>query len=174
MLVFDSSTLILLAKSDMLSLLLDSYPGDVLIPEEVERECCDAGPFPDAIVIKSWIQSGRIKVVRISDCELPSKLIEDFRINMGEAESLTLAVERSADIVATDDKNAILACKLLKIKFTTALGILVRLAEKKAIGLDDALVKLEKLALLGRYDVSIIEDTSELLRGMKWQKHKKP
>lgn len=40
------------------------------------------------------------------------KLMEDFNIDEGEAEALILAIQEKAIMVATDDRNAIRACKL--------------------------------------------------------------
>jgi predicted nucleic acid-binding protein len=51
-------------------------------------------------------------------------------LGIGEAEALVLALEKEAVVVATDDRNAIRACKVLRINFVTSLGILVRAVEK--------------------------------------------
>ncbi len=39
MFIFDASTLILLARADLLDSLLDDYPGTIAVPEDVEHEC---------------------------------------------------------------------------------------------------------------------------------------
>jgi predicted nucleic acid-binding protein len=62
-----------------------------------------------------------------------------------------------------DDKNGINACKLLGVAFTTALGILVRMREKRLLTTNEALVKLETLATHGRYKQSILEDARRKL-----------
>jgi len=57
-----------------------------------------------------------------------------------------------------DDRNGINACKLLGVAFTTAIGILMRMCEKKLLTASEALDKLNGLAQHGRYRRSILED----------------
>jgi predicted HTH domain antitoxin/cell division protein FtsL len=64
-----------------------------------------------------------------------------------------------------DDKNGINACKLLGVTFTTAIGILVRMHQKRLLTTNEALVKLEELAKQGRYKKSILEDARRKLSG---------
>jgi len=73
-------------------------------------------------------------------------------------------------VIATDDRNAIRACKLLKIDFLTAVAFLVRSAEKDLIPKDEALIKLRKLHSIGRYSNKIIEDATVKIKGgnEKW------
>lgn len=93
------------------------------------------------------------------------RLGEDFQLGRGEAEALVLAVERKARAVATDDRNAIRACKLLRLRFTTAIGLLIVVTEKGLIAPDEALQCLEQLAAHGRYQPRILEDARQRLRG---------
>jgi predicted nucleic acid-binding protein len=91
--------------------------------------------------------------------------MEDFNIDEGEAEMLTLAIEEKASLVATDDKNAIKACKILKLDFTTAIAILIRACEKGLIRVDEALKKLHKLQSFARYEKTIIETATNQIEG---------
>ena len=52
MIVFDASTLILIAKADLLDLFLTSVNVPVAIPGEVEKECCGSKKALDAIIIQ--------------------------------------------------------------------------------------------------------------------------
>jgi predicted nucleic acid-binding protein len=70
---------------------------------------------------------------------------------------------REALAGAIDDKNGINACKLLGVAFTTAIGILVRMREKRLFATNESLVKLEGLAKHGRYKGSILEDARRKL-----------
>ena len=76
----------------------------------------------------------------------------------GIAEAIALAVAKKARIVATDDRNAINACKLARIPFTSALAVLVRMYGQRAIGKQDALLKLATLEREGRYRKSIVAE----------------
>ena len=60
--------------------------------------------------------------------------------------------------MATDDRNAINACKLARIPFTSALAVLVRMYGQHAIGKQDALLKLATLEREGRYRKTIVAE----------------
>ena len=62
MFVFDASTLILLAKTDLLDLFLDHLKDKAFITEEVEEECCRKPQAFDSLIIQKLIEEGRITV----------------------------------------------------------------------------------------------------------------
>lgn len=111
------------------------------------------------------IEDKKIRVSKAMNSALPRKLIEDFTIDAGEAEVLTLAFQEKALLMATDDKNTIRACKMLKIDFTTAIAILMRAFEKKFVDKEDAIIKLQKLGAVARYKQTIIEDAKKQIEG---------
>jgi uncharacterized protein len=158
MFIFDSSTLILTTKIELLHLFLNDIGMEVAIPKAVEQECCGAGKALDALVIRKALDDGGIKVRKVRNGNLIAKLISDFAMDRGEAEAIALALEEKARIVGIDDKIGINACKLLGLPFTTAIGLLVRSRQKGLIGVDDARTKLAALARFGRYKKSILDD----------------
>lgn len=164
MVVFDASTLILLAKIDVLGLFLSGLAGEALVPEKVRSEAV-AGDKEEAERIRGFIEDGKIAVVKVKSTAVTRRLMEDFNIDAGEAEALALAVERKADIVATDDRNAIRACKTLKLDFVTAVAVLVRAVEKGAIEKEEGIVKLKKLQSAGRYSREILDDAARRIGG---------
>ncbi len=167
MIVFDASTLILIARIELLDPFLGGVSLEVAIPQEVEKECCSVQVTLDALMIRKAIDESRIRVIRVKDKSLIAKLQNDFSLGKGEAEAIALGINEKAQLVATDDKNGINACKLLKLSFTTAAGILIRSLEKNLISRRDALEKLERLSHYGRYKSSIIEDARARLEGSK-------
>jgi predicted nucleic acid-binding protein len=158
MFVFDASTLILTTKIELLYLFLNDIGIEVAIPKAVEQECCGASKALDALVIRKALDDGRINARKVRNGNLVAKLISDFTLGRGEAESIALAIEEKARIVGMDDKSGIHACKLLGLPFTTAIGLLVRSRQKGLIGADDACTKLAALARYGRYRKSILDD----------------
>ena len=78
---------------------------------------------------------------------------------------MAFALEHKSAIIATDDRNAIRACKMLKLEFITAVAVLVRAVEKGMIDKDEGLAKLQKLQTVGRYRKTIIEDAVRLIKG---------
>jgi predicted nucleic acid-binding protein len=164
MIVFDSSTLTLLAKTGLLDDFLDDYQGKVLIPREVEVESCGKKQSFDALLLRKRIQENRIGVAKVSGPRLCEQLMRDFNICRGEAEGLVLAIEKKANLVATDDKNVVKACKLLKIPLTSAIAILIRMAERKVLERDKISAALDALLKYGRYSDGIIKEARERLR----------
>ena len=160
MIGFDASTLILIAKADLLDLFLTSINVPVAIPGEVEKECCSSKKALDAIIIQKALEESRIEVVAVSNRRLVAKLQADFSLGKGEAEAIALALHEKAQLVGVDDKNGIDACRVLGMAFTTAVGILIRSKEKGLLEGPDAIAKLALLAKYGRYKHSIIEDAT--------------
>ena len=91
----------------------------------------------------------------------------DFPLGKGEAEAIALAISEKAAVIGIDDKQAINACKLLRIPFTTAVAILIRMHEKGVIQTEDALRKLEALQRFGRYKIEIMNAARSKLEGRK-------
>ncbi|MBI5193595.1 MAG: hypothetical protein HZA08_09175 [Nitrospirae bacterium] len=166
MIVFDASTLILLAKADLIELFISTYLGQVLIPEEVRSEILEVEKA-DAAVFKQLIENKKIKILKLKDKDYSNKLMEDFNIEKGEADALGLTMQEKAGVIATDDKNAIKACKFIKLEFITSISILIRAFEKGLIESDEAFIKLRKLQSFGRYSKAIITDAAEQLQGRK-------
>src|ERR1700683_2529858 len=138
MFVFDASTLILVAKVELLDLFLASIGPEVAVPAEVARECCGAKKTLDALMIQKALDDARIKVKVVKNKKLVAKLQTDFSLGMGEAEAIALGLKEKAPLVGIDDKNGINACKLLGLGFVTALAILVRSHEKALVDSNDA------------------------------------
>jgi len=164
MIVFCSSTLILLARIDLLELLISNFRGRVIIPEKVRAETITEDKKDIQTIIRH-LEEKKISVIKVKNSGLVKTLSEDFSIDAGEAEALALALEQKSGVVATDDRNAIRACKMLKLDFITAVTVLVRAVEKGLIEKDEGMVKLQKLQSIGRYSKSIIEDAARLIRG---------
>ncbi len=163
MFILDASTLILVAKTETLESFLDTVDLHVAIPHAVEKECCGVKKSLDALMIQKALNESRIRVIAVKDRRLVTRLQGDFGLGRGEAEAIALALAEKARILGIDDKNGINACKLLGVAFTTAIGILVRMREKRLLTTNEALVKLETLAKHGRYKQSILHDARRKL-----------
>lgn len=164
MIVFDASTMILLGKVDILELFISNFQDRILIPERVRSEIF-AGRGEEIPFIARLIDNKKIDILKVKNSRQINKLMDDFNIGAGESEALNLAVQEGADIIATDDRNAIRACRILRIDFVTAVAILIRTFEKGLIGKEEALIKLKKLESIGRYSRTIIEDATRQIKG---------
>ncbi len=163
MFVFDSSTLILTARIELLHVFLSNLDMEVAIPRAVEEECCARYKTLDALMIQKAVEESRITVKPVRNRKLVVKLGEDFGMARGESEAIALALQEEALLVGIDDKRGINACKLTGIPFTTAVGILIRSREKGLIDRSDALYRLSALARYARYKGSILEDAKRRL-----------
>ena len=159
--VFDSSTLILLAKIDLLRESAEDI--SIVIPPKVKEECLFKESL-DALLIKTLIAEGKIKVEKAGNREAVRKLRADFRIEAGEAQALWLG-KRLGVPLAVDDGPTIKACKVLGVQFVTAIHFLIKLRARGKLELPLALAKLDGLATYGRYSRKIIEDAARRLKG---------
>jgi len=159
--VFDSSTLILLAKIDLLR--ESAEDTSIIIPPKVKEECLSKDSL-DALLIRTLIAEGKIKVEGAGNQEAVRKLRTDFRIETGEAQALWLG-KRLGCPLAVDDGPTIRACKVLGVQFVTAIHFLINLRARGRLEIALALAKLEALAAYGRYSRRIIEDAAQRLKG---------
>ena len=161
--VFDASTLILLAKIDLLR---DSIGEmEAVIPEKVREECLAKNDHA-ALLIKTLINEGKIEVVKV---QIAGKLYEikrDFKIHEGEAEALLLSISIECPL-AVDDWPTIKACRVMGKAFSTAIHFLLNLAAIGKLDEKTALAKLDGLAVYGRYNGKILEDAAARLKGGK-------
>src|SRR3989344_3704349 len=117
-------------------------------------------------VVKNRKEEEAINKKRISNKKMCSKIMEDFNVGKGEAETIALCLENKLDII-TDDKKAINACRVLKIKFTTIPNILVEMSREKIITKSQAETYAVKLERIGRYKKEIIEKIKEDIKNDK-------
>ena len=118
----------------------------------------------DAKLIKKLIEDGKIRVEKVKGMRREKKLKDDFSIGEGEVSALLLSRDKGSPL-ATDDGPTIKACKILDVKFTTAIHFLIGTYGNGILSKDIALVKLEKLEKYGRYSSRIIDDASRRIKG---------
>lgn len=163
MLVFDSSTLILTAKIGLLETLLNGIGIEAVIPRAVEEECLGGRKSFEELVIQKMIHEKKVAVLPVKDRKTLTKIQDDFNLGKGEAEAILLSIRENAALLGIDDRSGINACKLLGVRFATAIALLVRSYGRRLIDRQEALAKLEALARFGRYKDSFIEDARQRL-----------
>lgn len=154
MVVFDASTLILLAKADLLRRIVERI--EATVTAVVAQECTRKEELADAKLIRALIDSGDIRISATQRTNRLRTLITDFRMGAGEASSILLAQE-SGYVLATDDGQGIKACKLLRLPFLTAIHFLLYLHGDGAINTELAMAKLKTLERHARYSPEIVE-----------------
>jgi len=160
MIVIDSSSLILLAKIGILDIVIKSIKQKLTVPEQVYSECTSKKTLFDAQIIEKRFEERSIARKDIQNRELYNKVLKDFNLGRGEAEAICLCIEFKAGII-TDDKKAINACKILKIKIATAPKLLIQLYKKNFITKVEADLAVEQIQKFGRYSDEIINKLKE-------------
>jgi predicted nucleic acid-binding protein len=150
--VADACSLILLAKCSALR----SYAERVTLMAAARaiRECASPAlgrRHADAATIAALVDDGLLRVTAVRGRrKLP------LALDPGEATTIRLFLQASADRVLSDDGRAIRACRLLGLPFTTSPRVVVDLHAAGAVPLGAARRSLEKLAVVGRYAPEII------------------
>lgn len=160
--VFDASTLILLAKVNLLRGTAARHHA--IVTGQVEKEATRQ-ESDDAKLIALLIDDGSVavSVARQVSGEV-QKLQKDFGLAEGEASSLWRAAERD-EALATDDGPAIRACKVLGVPFVTAIHFLLDALRSGELSREMVLAKLERLAVYGRYHERILGDAKRRIEG---------
>lgn len=156
--ISDSSSLILLAKAEILNKFLEGKK--IYITEIVELEAIEKGKEKgkaDAYLLEKLKSDGKIKVKKPSKEKL-NKISEWFNLYKGEKEAVSLALELELPLIC-DDKKAFNACEVMNIKHTTALNVLFALFKKRKISKAKAKSSLKKLEEFGWYDQELIQKT---------------
>src|ERR1039457_1280259 len=103
MIVFDSSTLILLAKSELLETFLAESKLKAVIPSEVAREVGEEKQSADALAVRRLIGGKRIVVEPLKERVLFDELRRELGLGTGEAEAIALAVAKGAQQIGRAD-----------------------------------------------------------------------
>jgi len=159
LIVGDASSLILLAKANILGDLLELT--DIIIPTIVHQEIMKGKEKnkQDAYIIEKYLNQNKIKIEEPSEMNV-SKIKFIYRLDAGELYAITLAKEKSIDLLI-DDRDGIIVCHKLNIKIHTALMILEELIIGKFISIDKAKFALTLLMANGRYRSDDIKNINE-------------
>lgn len=153
--VADSSSLILLAKCNLLEAL--AGVSSVMVPNTVYKEVVNKetiAKYPDANIISVMVSEKKIKKVRvkISFQRLP------VTMDKGEMEALLLSKQTGNSMLATDDGKAIKACRYMNLPFIISPRVAVELYRLNEIDFKKAKSSIEKMNIIGRYSPDIIAE----------------
>jgi len=168
--IFDSSSLILMAKINLLKF-IGEYKYKTFITKEVYRESVEIGKQggkSDAFIIEEEIKNRKINISEIKNPNLLTMILKNFKCAKGEAEALSLSIDKKA-MLFTDDLESIKICKVYEIDFITTLTFLVKLVYDDKIEKDEALIKFDLLAKYGYYSKKILNYALEECN-KKWNK----
>lgn len=154
--VADSCSLILLAKSGLLKALTEFRR--VIVPTAVLEEVVNQDTiekFPDAKSISVMISQGKIEICsrELLDRKPP------LTLGKGEWAAIRLAQEMGEGaVLATDDGKAIKTCRFLNLPFVISPKIATELYRQERIAGAAAKSAIEIMRLEGRYAPDIIAE----------------
>lgn len=154
MIVFDASTLIILAKVSLLREVLVAHKA--MIPPIIQEECTRESTREDAQLIAQLIKEELLVIVEPERTNRISQIAEDFSLHRGETAALHLAWQEKAPL-ATDDTPTRKACKILNIRSIIAVAFLERLVQRDLLSGERALSLVKKFKQYGRYDAETLE-----------------
>lgn len=161
--VFDFSSLILLAKITLLEAFMELFEK-ARIPNEVYNESVTRGKEKGVIevkIIENMITQKLIDVRTVKNVGKVNELNEIFNLDRGESESIVLSEELNPDLLVTEDERARKVAEIFKIKFTTCPDIVLFLFKQGKISRDKALACLEDLQKFGWYKDWVIQEVKE-------------
>ena len=159
MLVFDSSTLILIAKIELLDVFLKDIGMEIAIPKAVEDECCGGKKTLDALIDSQG--SGRVQNQGEERKEQKTGRETGRRLQHGQGRIRSHcpgARKKRRCWWASTTRTESMPANWPEFRSPRRLGILVRSRQKGLIDRSDALVKLSALAKYGWYRNAILED----------------
>ena len=129
MVIADASPLIVLAKLQRLKLLADLY-GKVLIGPVVQVETIEAGEAVRALGVEQLqyaLDTGWLQTVLLTadERQLMQRLMEQSRLDQGEAEAIALARGRRLRLIA-DDKEARSVAVAVGVELVGTAGVLLQ------------------------------------------------
>ena len=160
--IADATTLILLAKADVLEIFVEK--NNIIIPPIVYKEVLKGKEKSriDAFIIEKLVQEKKIKV-KIPQNATKKIIQHMFNMQGGELEVIALAYN-TQDTVLNDDKKGIHAAKALKLNFIGSLGVVVALQHAGRINKKEALEAIDILQAYGWYDPKLIKTHKEALQ----------
>lgn len=172
-LAFDSSSIILLAKADLLKQVCSL--ADVNMPAQVETEVMVGieDGRKDALFVRELVKDGKIKIVEVG--KKPAEEISlynfmvSFRLGLGEAAAIVLALTRKMPMI-TDDNNARKIGKFVGLEVLSSLDFPSILYLKSIIGYEEARACLGVLGKEGWFSESVLLSAFETLEGTKGEK----
>jgi len=159
--VADASPVIFLAKLDRLALIMDLFPGTVLIPESVRRELVQESiPFEERQRIVAFLKHCRGETVR-------TRRFSTAALSTADRHVLALAGKHPKSLLLTDDRLVRRIAMAEGLRVAGTLGVIIRAAEAKIMSRKQARLAIE--SLVGdhqlRISVDLYQEAMLQLRG---------
>ena len=145
-----------MTKVGILYEILKNLKKKLIITNQIYNESASKIDAFDAKIIKQRVEEKAIEKGEIKNVKLYEKIKEDFNLGKGEAEAVVFCLENKTGLI-TDDKKAMNACRILRIKFTTVPNLLIYVYKRDLITKTEANIYFMKLEKFGRYYNEILQ-----------------
>lgn len=157
----DSCSMILLAKASALEAFADNY--SLFAASNAYKEVLKgkSKKFIDALLAEKLVKKNKIIVRKAKNTSVVKKLMNDFNIGIGEAETLTLVLDKRCDAVCTDNKQGRKTAVLNNLNLIGSIDAVVSLYKLKQIDKNKAIGALNGLKEFGWFHEYLIEKALE-------------
>ena len=148
--VFDATPLIYLAKADAMEYLA-RLPNPFLVSPRVIHEVVEEGKrkgAPEVLTVERLVAMGRFHVHQVQSRKLLARLRENARLSEADRESLALAAERRARIVA-DEEALRSTARVLGIKTGGSLFLVRLLVDEDIVSRPQAVDVVDRMIAQG-------------------------
>lgn len=169
--VFNSGPLIRIAKHELLDYSVTRF-GEILIPPEVRDEVVIAGlrrNLQDAKTVQTAISKGLVKVQNPPERYRKEVTQAEARLGLqlgkGEKAALALALLRGAELLLTDDEDATLVARALKLKARGVLYLILLALRDHQLTQEQAHLLLDQMIEQGLWLApTIVQNFGKALR----------
>ena len=160
----DSCSIILLAKATVLEALSKKYK--LFITGNVYKEILNGKDkkFADALLTEKLVKDKRIHTKKAASNILIKKLVQDFNLGDGEAETLALAINKECDVIVTDNKQGRKTALIYGLNLAGSIEVVVSLYKLKLIDKEKAIGGLKKLREFGWFHDYLIDNALEEIK----------
>ena len=120
----------------------------------------------DALLAEKLVKEGKIRVIKAKNTGIIKKLMNDFNLGIGEAGTLTLALDRECDAVCTDNKQGRKAAMLNNLNLIGSIDVVVSLHKLKRIDKSRVIGALKALKEFGWFHEYLIEKALEDIKNV--------
>lgn len=162
--VSNTSPILNLSAIGRLELLKKQF-GHVLIPEAVVEELRLEENLKGNADTRAAIEAGWLQVTPVAEDQTVRVLQQT--LDWGESEAIVLAMEREANIILLDERDARQTAKDLSLKVTGVIGVILKAYANR--DLDDPIHEIRQLQTEAGFYVSrrIMDDIEQALPGLR-------
>ena len=163
-LAIDSCSIILLAKATVLESMCKKY--DLAVAKTVYGEVLKGKDkkFMDALLTEKLVKEKKINVKTAINAKLVNKLVRDFNLGKGEAETLALVISGECDAIVTDNKQGRKSALMHGLKLIGSIDVISALYSLKLIDKNKAQDGLMKLREFGWFQEYLIDNAMEEIK----------